>query len=87
MDRQILVELVGFVADIGTRNQLFNIIQLVEKSSEFHSNMVIRLVDYTKGFDCVEGIERAGRTKITHYNNKNLNEKNENFIKIGNEQS
>ena len=42
----------GFRKGRGTRNQIANINQIIEKAREFQKN--ICYIDYTKAFDCVD---------------------------------
>lgn len=53
LDCQIPQEQAGFVKGKGTREQILNIRQLIEKSREYQVPMIICFVDYQKAFDCV----------------------------------
>ena len=53
LDQQIPQEQAGFVKGKGTREQILNIRQLIEKCREFNIPMVICFLDYQKAFDCV----------------------------------
>ena len=53
IDRQIPREQAGFVAGRGTREQILNVRQLIEKSREFNSPILMCFIDYAKAFDCV----------------------------------
>lgn len=53
LDRQIPEEQAGFVKGKGTREQILNIRQIIEKSREFNSPVVLCFIDYSKAFDCV----------------------------------
>ena len=44
----------GFRRGGGTRDQIVNIHQIIEKSREFQKNIYLCFIDYTKGFDCVD---------------------------------
>ena len=37
----------------GTRDQIANILWIVEKAKEFQENIYFCFIDYTKAFDCV----------------------------------
>ena len=43
---------VGFIKGRGTRVQIANILQIIEKAREFKKN--ICFIDYAKAFDCVD---------------------------------
>lgn len=51
---QIASEQAGFVRERGTREQILNIHQLIEKAREFNTSMYLRFVDYEKAFDNVQ---------------------------------
>ncbi|XP_011684288.1 PREDICTED: uncharacterized protein LOC105447781 [Wasmannia auropunctata] len=53
LNHQIPEEQVGFVKDKGTREQILNVRQIIEKSREFNKPVVLCFVDYVKAFDCV----------------------------------
>ena len=38
----------------GTRDQLANICQIIEKAREFQKNIYFCFIDYSKAFDCVD---------------------------------
>lgn len=42
-----------FIKGRGTRDQIFNIRQLIEKTREFNTPMLLCFIDYKKAFDCV----------------------------------
>ena len=44
----------GFRKRRGTRNQTANIHGIIEKAREFHKNIYLGFIDYTKAFDCVD---------------------------------
>ena len=44
----------GFRKGRGTRDQIANILRIVEKSTEFQKNIYFYFIDYTKAFDCVD---------------------------------
>ena len=44
---------VGFRKGRGTRDQIANIIWIIEKTGEFQKN-IFCFIDYTKAFDCVD---------------------------------
>ena len=45
---------VGFRKVRETRDQIANILRIVEKSTEFQKNIYFYFIDYTKAFDCVD---------------------------------
>ena len=44
----------GFRKGRGTRNQIANIRQIMEKAREFKKNIYFCFIDYAKTFDCVD---------------------------------
>lgn len=54
IDRQIPQEQAGFVRGKGTREQILNIRQLIEKNREIGSPLILCFIDYNKAFDCVK---------------------------------
>ena len=44
----------GFRKDRGTRDQIANILWLIEKAREFQKNIYFCFIDYTNAFDCVD---------------------------------
>ena len=38
----------------GTRDQIANICQIIEKEKELHKNIYFCFIDYDKAFDCVD---------------------------------
>ena len=44
----------GFRKDRGTRDQIANILGIMEKAREFHLNIYFCFIDYAKVFDCVD---------------------------------
>ena len=44
----------GFKKGRGTRDQIDNIKQFVEKTREFQKNIYFCFIDYAKAFDCVD---------------------------------
>ena len=44
----------GFRKGRGTRDQIANILWIMEKSREFQKNIYFCFIDYTKVFDCVD---------------------------------
>ena len=58
----------GFRKGRGTRDQIANILWIIEKAREFQKNIYFCFIDYTKAFDCVahnklENSERDGNTR------------------------
>ena len=45
---------VGFRKGRGTRNQIANILWIMEKAREFQKNIYFCFIDYAKAFDCVD---------------------------------
>lgn len=50
---QISEEQSGFVPGKGTREQILNVRQIIEKSREYNVKTYLCFVDYSKAFDCV----------------------------------
>ena len=44
----------GFKKDRGTRDQIANIHQIIEKAREFQKNICLCFIDYAKAFDSVD---------------------------------
>ena len=44
----------GFIKGRGTRDQIANIHQIIEKAIEFQKNIFLCFIDYAKSFDCVD---------------------------------
>ena len=44
----------GFRKGRGTRDQITNILWIIEKAREFHENIYLCFIDYAKAFDCVD---------------------------------
>ena len=44
----------GFKKSRGTRNQIANILWIIEKPREFQKNIYFCFIDYAKAFDCVD---------------------------------
>ena len=44
----------GFRKGKETREQIANILQVIEKAREFQKNIYFCFIDYTKAFDCVD---------------------------------
>ena len=44
----------GFRKGRGTRGQIANICQIIEKAREFQKNIYFCFTDYTKTFDCMD---------------------------------
>ena len=58
----------GFRKGRGTRDQIDNILWIIEKAREFQKNIYVCFIDYAKAFDCVdhnklENSERDGNTR------------------------
>ena len=44
----------GFRKDRGTRDQIANLLWIMEKAREFQKNIYFCFTDYAKAFDCVD---------------------------------
>ena len=44
----------GFRKGRGTRDQIANILWIIEKAGEFQKNIYFCFIDYAKAFDCVD---------------------------------
>ena len=44
----------GFRKGRGTRDQIANILWILEKARAFQKNIYFRFIDYAKAFDCVD---------------------------------
>ena len=44
----------GFRKGRGTRDQIANILWIIEKAREFQKNIYLCFIDYVKAFDCVD---------------------------------
>ena len=44
----------GFRKGRGTRDQIANILWIMEKAREFQKNIFFCFIDYAKAFDCVD---------------------------------
>lgn len=51
---EIPQEQAGFVPGRGTREQILNVRQIIEKSREYNTKIYICFIDYSKAFDCVQ---------------------------------
>ena len=54
MNRELLDVQAGFRKGRGTRDQITNILLIIEKAREFQKNIYFCLTDYAKAFDCVD---------------------------------
>ena len=54
MNCEILDVQAGFRKGRGTRDQIANIYQIIEKASEFRKNIYFCFIDFAKAFDCVD---------------------------------
>ena len=54
MNGELPDEQAGFTKGRRTRDQIANILQIIEKAREFHKNIYFCFIDYTKAFDCVD---------------------------------
>ena len=44
----------SFRKDRGTRDQIANILWIIEKARKFYKNIYFCFIDYAKAFDCVD---------------------------------
>ena len=51
----------GFRKGRGTRDQIANILCIIEKAREFQKNIYFCFIDYAKGFDCVDHNRLTGK--------------------------
>ena len=68
MNRELPDVQAGFRKGRGTRDQIANILWIMEKAREFQKTIYFRFIDYAKAFDCVdhnklENSERGGHTR------------------------
>ncbi|XP_061277161.1 sister chromatid cohesion protein PDS5 homolog A isoform X1 [Bos javanicus] len=54
MDHELPDVQAGFTKGRGTRNQIANILWIMEKAREFQENIYFCFIDYAKAFDCVD---------------------------------
>ena len=54
MNRQLPDVQAGFRKGRGTRDQIANILWIMEKAREFQKNIYFCFIDYAKAFDCVD---------------------------------
>ena len=54
MNRELPNVQAGFRKGRGTRDQIANILWIIEKAREFQKNIYFCFVDYAKAFDCVD---------------------------------
>ena len=68
MNRELPDVQAGFRKGRGTRDQIANILWIIEKAKEFQKKIYFCFIDYAKAFDCVnhhklENSERDGNTR------------------------
>ena len=68
MNRELPDVQAGFRKGRGTRDQIANILWIMEKAREFQKNIYFCFTDHAKAFDCVdhsklENSERDGNTR------------------------
>ena len=68
MNHELLDVQAGFRKGRGTRDQIANIQQIIEKARAFQKNIYFCFIDYAKAFDCVdhnklENSERDGNNR------------------------
>ena len=54
LENELPPEQAGFRKGRGTRNQIGNLRNLVEKNMEFQQPLFLCFIDYSKAFDCVQ---------------------------------
>ena len=54
MNRELPDVQVGFREGRGTRDQIANILWIIEKAKEFQKNIYFCFIDYAKAFDCMD---------------------------------
>ena len=54
MNRELLDVQAGFRKDRGTRDQIANILWIIEQVREFQKNIYFCFIDCAKTFDCVD---------------------------------
>ena len=54
MDHELPDVQAGFRKGRGTRDQIANILWIMEKAREFQKNIHVCFIDYAKAFDCVD---------------------------------
>ena len=54
MNRELSDVQAGFRKGRGTRDQIANILWIIEKAREFQKNIYFCFIDYAKAFDCVD---------------------------------
>ena len=54
MNRELPDVQAGFRKSRGARDQIANILWIIEKAREFQKNIYFCFSDYTKAFDCVD---------------------------------
>ena len=54
VNRELTDVQAGFRKGRGTRDQLVNILWIMEKAREFQKNIYFCFIDYAKAFDCVD---------------------------------
>ena len=71
MNRELPDSQAGFRKGKGTRDQIANILWIIEKAREFQKNIDVCFINYTKAFDCVDHnklwkILRDRNTRLSH---------------------
>ena len=57
---------VGFRKGRGTRDQIANILWIIEKARGFQKNIYFCFIDYAKAFDCVDHNQFSSVQSISH---------------------
>ena len=68
MNHELLDVQAGFRKDRGTRDQIANIHWIIEKPTEFQTNIRFWFIDYTKAFDCMKVKSLSHPTLCKHMN-------------------
>ena len=57
----------GFRKGRGTRDQIVNVLSIIEKARKFQKNIYFCFIDYAKAFDCVDPkkLENSSRDRNT----------------------
>ena len=78
MNRELPDVQAGFRKDRGTRDQITNILWIIEKAREFQKNIYFCFLDYAKAFDYVDHnklwkvLKEMGVTVYLTYHQRNL---------------
>ena len=62
----------GFRKGKGTRDQIVNILWIIEKAREYQKNIYFCFINYAKPFDCMDHKKLWKRTKLVEMDHKKL---------------